>query len=107
MHGGVLQGLGYALIEDRIHDRQTGRIVTDDFERYKLPGVHETPRIDVLLLENYQGFSATDAYGVAEPATIPTALAIANAIYNALGVRLRALPMNRAAILAALAAGRG
>lgn len=106
VHGGVLQGLGYALIEERIYDRQTGRIVTDDLERYKLPGAHETPRIDVMLLENYQGFSATDAHGVAEPATIPTAPAIANAIYNALGVRLRALPMNHAAVLAALAERR-
>jgi len=106
VHGGVLQGLGYALLEERVLDRQTGHVVNADLERYKLPGAHEAPQIDVLLIENYQGFSATDAYGVAEPATIPTAPAIANAIYNAIGVRLRALPMNRAAILAALAAGR-
>jgi xanthine dehydrogenase YagR molybdenum-binding subunit len=106
VHGGVMQGLGYALMEERILDRQTGHIVNGDLERYKMPGVHEAPQIDVLLLENYQGFSATDAYGVAEPATVPTAPAIANAIYNAIGVRLRALPMNRAAILAALAARR-
>ena len=71
VHGGVLQGLGYALLEERILDRQTGRIVNADLERYKLPGAHEAPEIDVLLIENYQGFSATDAYGVAEPATIP------------------------------------
>lgn len=106
VHGGVLQGLGYALLEERVHDRQTGHVVNADLERYKLPGACEAPQIDVLLLENYQGFSSTDAYGVAEPATIPTAPAIANAIYNAIGVRLRALPMNRAAILAALAARR-
>jgi xanthine dehydrogenase YagR molybdenum-binding subunit len=106
VHGGVMQGLGYALMEERILDRQTGHVVNADLERYKMPGIHEAPRIDVLLLENYQGFSATDAYGVAEPATVPTAPAIANAIYNAIGVRLRALPMNRAAILAALAARR-
>ncbi len=55
--------------------------------------LHGDPRA----LENYQGFSATDAYGVAEPATVPTAPAIANAIDNAIGVPLRALPMNRAA----------
>ena len=61
----------------------------------------------MVLLENYQGFSATDAYGIAEPANIATAPAIANAVYNALGVRLRSLPMNRAAVLAALGAGRG
>jgi len=65
------------------------------------------PEVEVRLIENYQGFSATDAYGIAEPASIATAPAIANAICNALGVRLRALPMNRAAILAALGAGRG
>jgi xanthine dehydrogenase YagR molybdenum-binding subunit len=107
VQGGVMQGLGYALMEERVVDRQFGRVVNANLEQYKLPGVHELPRIDVLLLENYQGFSATDAYGVAEPATIATAPAIANAIYNATGVRLRALPMNRAAILAALAAKRG
>jgi len=103
VHGGVMQGLGYALMEQRLIDRQTGRIVNGDFEGYKVPGAFEAPKIDVLLLENYQGFSATDAYGIAEPSTIPTAPAIANAVYNAIGVRLRALPMNRAAILAALA----
>jgi len=105
VHGGVMLGLGYALIEQRLTDRQTGRIVNGDFEGYKVPGAFEAPKIDVLLLENYQGFSATDAYGIAEPATIPTAPAIANAVYNAIGVRLRALPMNRAALLAALAGG--
>jgi len=91
------------LIEQRLTDRQTGRIVNGDFEGYKVPGAFEAPKIDVLLLENYQGFSATDAYGIAEPSTIPTAPAIANAVYNAIGVRLFALPMNRAAVLAALA----
>ena len=106
LHGGVLQGLGYALIEQRLIDRQTGRIVNGDFEGYKAPGVFEAPKIDALLIENYQGFSATDAYGIAEPSTIPTAPAIANAVYNAIGVRLRALPMNRAAVLAALAGRR-
>jgi xanthine dehydrogenase YagR molybdenum-binding subunit len=106
VHGGVLQGLGYALLEERILDRNTGHIVNANLEQYKLPGAHETPRIDVRVIENYQGYSSTDAYGMAEPASIPTAPAIANAIYNAIGIRLRTLPMNRAAILAALASGR-
>jgi xanthine dehydrogenase YagR molybdenum-binding subunit len=106
IQGGVLQGLGYALLEERILDRQTGLMVNGDLEQYKLPGAYEVPAIEVHVLENYQGLSATDAYGVAEPANIATAPAIANAIHNALGVRLRALPMNRAAILTALAAGQ-
>jgi len=103
VQGGILQGLGYALFEERVFDRQTGLIVNGDLEHYKLPGAFETPEIEVQLIENYQGFSATDAYGIAEPSNIATAPAIANAIHNALGVRLRALPMNRAAVLTALA----
>ncbi len=102
VHGGVLMGLSYALYEDRILDQLTGRMVNPDLEQYKLAGPCETPAIDVVLLENYQGNSATDAYGIAEPANIATAAAIGNAVYNAIGVRLRNLPMNPAAILAAL-----
>ena len=56
----------------------------------------------MVLLENYQGQSATDAYGIAEPSNIATAPAIANAVFNAIGVRLRELPMTPAAVLAAL-----
>ncbi len=99
-------GIGYALLEQRVIDQHTGHMVNANLEQYKLPGPRETPPIEVVLLENYQGQSATDAYGIAEPSNIATAPAIANAIYNALGLRLRSLPMNRAAILTALAAGK-
>jgi xanthine dehydrogenase YagR molybdenum-binding subunit len=102
VHGGVLMGLSYALFEDRILDRKTGYMLNADLEHYKLVGTRETPQIDVILLENYQGQSATDAYGIAEPANIATAPAIANAVYNAIGVRLRRLPMTPAAVLSAL-----
>lgn len=102
IQGGVLMGLSYALFEERILDQHTGRMVNPNLEQYKLVGPRETPEIDVVVLENYQGNSATDAYGIAEPANIATAPAIANAVYNAIGVRLRALPMTPAAILTAL-----
>jgi len=102
VHGGVLMGLSYALFEERILDAHTGRMVNPNLEQYKLAGPRETPDIDVVLLENYQGQSATDAYGIAEPANIATAPAIANAVYNAIGVRVRNLPITPAAILAAL-----
>ncbi len=102
VQGGVLMGVSYALLEERILDQATGRMVNPDLEQYKLAGVRETPQIDVVVLENYQGQSATDAYGVAEPANIATAPAIANAVYNAIGVRLRSLPMTPATVLAAL-----
>jgi xanthine dehydrogenase YagR molybdenum-binding subunit len=102
VHGGVLMGLSYALFEERILDQHTGRMVNPDLEHYKIAGARETPAIDVVILENYQGNSATDAYGIAEPANIATAPAIANAVYNAMGVRMRGLPMTPAAIMAAL-----
>jgi len=102
VQGGVLMGLSWALLENRILDEHTGRMVNPDLEQYKIAGARETPQIDVVVLENYQGQSATDAYGIAEPANIATAPAIANAIYNAIGVRLHSMPMTPAAVLAAL-----
>jgi xanthine dehydrogenase YagR molybdenum-binding subunit len=77
-------------------------MVNPNLEQYKVAGSRETPAIDVVVLENYQGQSATDAYGIAEPSNIATAPAIANAVYNAIGVRMRELPMTPARVLAAL-----
>jgi xanthine dehydrogenase YagR molybdenum-binding subunit len=102
VQGGVLMGLSYALYEERVLDRHTGHVLNADLEHYKIARSRETPEIEVILLENYQGMSATDAYGIAEPSNIATAPAIANALYNAIGVRVRQLPMTPATILGAL-----
>ena len=102
VHGGILMGLSYALYENRVIDRHTGYVLNADLEHYKIARSRETPEIEVIVLENYQGTSATDAYGIAEPSNIATAPAIANAVYNAIGVRVRQLPMTPATILAAL-----
>jgi xanthine dehydrogenase YagR molybdenum-binding subunit len=77
-------------------------MVNADLEQYKLAGPHETPVIEVVVLENYQAIGLTDACGIAEPATIATAAAVANAVYNAIGVRMHELPMTPAALLAKL-----
>jgi xanthine dehydrogenase YagR molybdenum-binding subunit len=102
VQGGILQGISYALFEDRILDRHTGHMLNANLEQYKIIGARETPDIEVHLLENYQGRSSTDAYGIAEPSNIATAPAIANAIYNAIGVRLRRLPITPANVLTEL-----
>jgi len=102
IHGGIIMGLSFALFEERLLDRHTGHMVNADLEQYKLAGSRETPAIDVVILENYQAISATDACGIGEPATIATAAAVANAAYNATGTRMRSLPMTPAAVLAAL-----
>jgi xanthine dehydrogenase YagR molybdenum-binding subunit len=106
VNGGILMGLSWALLEDRILDRATGRMVNPNLEQYKLVGAREVPRIEVHLLEEYNGRSATDAAGIGEPANIATAAAIANAVHNAIGVRIRELPITPARVLAALASGR-
>lgn len=102
INGGILQGISYALYENRRLDRATGRMVNPNLEQYKILGAMETPEIEVVLLENYLARSSTDAGGIGEPATIPTAAAVANAVYNAIGVRLRELPITPARVLAAL-----
>ena len=103
INGGVIQGISYALFEDRILDRNTGIMVNPNLEQYKIAGSKDMPKIEPLIIEQYWGKSSTDAAGIGEPATVPTAAAIANAVYNAIGVRIRKLPMTPAVVLAALA----
>ncbi len=107
INGGVLQGISYALYENRILDRNTGLMVNPNLEQYKILGARETPRIDVHLIEEYIGRNSTDAGGIGEPSTIPTAAAIANAFYNATGARMREIPMTPARVLAALHGRKG
>jgi xanthine dehydrogenase YagR molybdenum-binding subunit len=102
VNGGVLQGISYALLEDRKLDRNTGIMVNPNLEQYKIVGVREMPKIEVHFIEDYQARSSTDASGIGEPSTIPTSAAIANAFYNATGVRMRQLPMTPARVLVAL-----
>jgi len=102
INGGVLQGISYALYEDRILDRQTGFMVNPNLEQYKIVGASETPKVQVHLIEQYWARSSVDAAGIGEPATIPTAAAVANAVYNAIGVRITRLPMTPAVVLDAI-----
>jgi xanthine dehydrogenase YagR molybdenum-binding subunit len=102
VNGGVLQGISYALFEQRRLDRNTGIMVNPNMEQYKIVGAMETPKIEAYFIEDYLGRSSTDAGGIGEPATIPTSAALANAFYNATGVRVRELPMNPPRVLAAL-----
>ena len=102
IEGGIQHGLSWALLEDRILDRATGRMVNPNLDQYRIAGARETPRIEIELLEEYWGRSATDASGIGEPANIATAAAVANAFFNATGVRMRELPMTPGRVLAAL-----
>ncbi len=107
IQGGIIQGISYALFENRILDRNTGIMVNPNLEQYKIAGSLDTPQIETYLVEYPAGQSSTGAVGIGEPATIPTAGAVANAVYHALGVRIRELPMTPARILAALESVKG
>ena len=102
VNGGVLQGISYALYEDRRLDRNTGIMVNPNLEEYKILGAKDIPQIEVHFIEDYLARSSTDASGIGEPATIPTAAAVANAVYSAIGVRVYDLPMTPARVLTAL-----
>jgi xanthine dehydrogenase YagR molybdenum-binding subunit len=102
INGGVIMGLGYALYEDRILDHNTGIQVNANMDQYKLPYSREIPKIEPLIIEHYGAFSSTDASGIGEPANVATAAAIANAVYNAIGVRMYELPMTPDKVLRAL-----
>jgi xanthine dehydrogenase YagR molybdenum-binding subunit len=104
IYGGVIQGASYALYEERHLDARSGLQLNANIDQYKIVGSREVPVIEVLLLEQLTGQSSTDARGVAEPANVATAAAIANAFYNATGKRIRTLPMTPANVLQALSA---
>jgi xanthine dehydrogenase YagR molybdenum-binding subunit len=104
IYGGVIQGVSYALYEERHLDPHTGVQLNANIDQYKIVGARETPSIEVHLIEQLGRQSSTDARGVAEPANVATAAAIANAFYNATGKRIRTLPMTSANVLAALRA---
>src|SRR5919106_102294 len=102
--GGVIQGVSYALYEERHLDPRSGHQLNANIDQYKMVGSRETPEIEVVLLEQLGAQSSTDARGVAEPSNVATAAAIANAFYNATGRRIRTLPITCANVLAALRA---
>jgi xanthine dehydrogenase YagR molybdenum-binding subunit len=104
IYGGVIQGVSYALYEERHLDSGTGVQLNANIDQYKIVGSRETPEIEVHVIEQLGRQSSTDARGVAEPSNVATAAAIANAFYNATGKRIRTLPMNPANVLAALRA---
>jgi xanthine dehydrogenase YagR molybdenum-binding subunit len=98
INGGVIMGMGYALYEERVMDDLSGVVLNPNFETYKLPGIADVPEIDVVLIN----MPERGVIGIGEPATVPTAAAIANAVANALGVRVSSLPITPAKVLAAL-----
>ncbi|MCB0106973.1 MAG: xanthine dehydrogenase family protein molybdopterin-binding subunit, partial [Caldilineaceae bacterium] len=105
--GGITQGIGFALTEARVIDPQSGVVLNANLEDYKVPTIADLPPITHARVGKPDlAANNTGAKGVGEPPLIPTAAAIANAIYDATGVRLRATPLSRQRLMAALAEQR-
>ncbi|MGN9907640.1 molybdopterin-dependent oxidoreductase [Phytohabitans sp. LJ34] len=102
VRGAVIQGIGWALYEERALDPTTGRVLTAGLEDYRIPGIADTPEIDLHF--DTDGFDHVPGGGVGlgEVATIPVAAAVANAVRDATGVRPYDLPIRPDRVLAGL-----
>ncbi len=100
IQGGVSMGLGYGLYEELVV--QDGEVLNPNFADYALPTAKDMPPIYSIIVETDDPAGPFGAKGMAEPACIPTAPAIANAVYDAVGVRIRELPITPEKVLKAL-----
>ena len=104
LEGGLAQGLGLALTEDYVIDKITGNLESNDFTTYKVPSSLDVPEIELVLVEKPDPTGPFGAKGVGEASPITTAPAIANAVYDAIGVRITEMPITPEKILKALKA---
>ncbi len=100
--GSVIQGIGYALYEARETDARTGHVLSSSMEDYRIPGIADMPRCEVHFDEAGFDHVPGGGVGIGEVATVPTSPAIANAVCNAIGVRLTEIPIRPDRIVAAL-----
>jgi xanthine dehydrogenase YagR molybdenum-binding subunit len=101
--GAMIQGISYALHEDKVFDHRTGRVVNPDFLHYKIAGPKDMPELEAHLVVVATGHTNTGAMGIGEPPAVAAPAAIANAVRNAIGVPVRSLPITPDKVLAALA----
>ncbi len=104
LEGGTAQGIGFALFEDPIISPENGAMLTDGFDKYKIPTILDMPEHETILVELGDPTGPFGAKSVGESGLFLQAPAIANAIYDAVGVRMRDVPMTPEKVLAALKA---
>jgi xanthine dehydrogenase YagR molybdenum-binding subunit len=102
VNGGIIMGVGFALMEERRLDPQLGLMVNPTMDDYKLPGSLDIPEITALFVEVSNGMSNTGVLGFGEAAHVATTAAIGCAVYDAIGVPVRSLPITPDKVLAAL-----
>jgi xanthine dehydrogenase YagR molybdenum-binding subunit len=94
IEGGIIQGLGLALMEQRIVDERLGRVMNANLEYYKVPTIRDIPEIEIIMINQPNLHANTiGALGAGEPPIIPTPGAVANAVAHAIGRPVTALPL--------------
>lgn len=102
-HGAIIAGVSYALMEERILDRNTAQMVNANLEFYLVAGQSDIPAMDVILIDQPE----RGVIGIGDPPATATAAAIANAVRNATGVTMRSLPMTPDKLLGEIERARG
>lgn len=105
--GAMIQGFTFALHEQRIMDRRSGRMLNGDFLNYKIAGPGDMPPMETVMFSVANGGNNVGAAGLGEPPSVAAPAAIANAVFNAIGVPVRHLPITPDKVLAALAQRKG
>ncbi len=101
--GGAIMGIGMALHEDLIYDRRNGQPLTGGFYGDRIMTHRDAPEIEVMFIESDDGYGPYGAKSIGESSKVPSVAAVANAIFNAIGRRMKDLPITRDKILGALA----
>jgi CO/xanthine dehydrogenase Mo-binding subunit len=97
--GGAIQGMGYGLTEDQLLDTKSGICLNPNLIDYKLFTIKDVPEIQAIAVESIDPYGPFGAKGVGEPPYSVPAPAIANAVYNAIGVRFDKIPINNRLVL--------
>jgi xanthine dehydrogenase YagR molybdenum-binding subunit len=103
VEGGIIQGIGHTLSEQRLLDPETGRVLTSTLDSYRMPTIADVPEIVCEFVDRPdQHLTNLGAKGLGEPPIVPIAAAIGNAIRDATGADVRELPISREEMLRAL-----
>jgi xanthine dehydrogenase YagR molybdenum-binding subunit len=103
VEGGIVQGIGHTLSEQRLLDPETGRVLTSTLDAYRMPTIADLPEIVCEFVDRPdEHLTNLGAKGLGEPPIVPTAAAIANAIRDATGADVHELPISREELLRAL-----
>jgi xanthine dehydrogenase YagR molybdenum-binding subunit len=107
VEGGIIQGVGHTLSEERLLDPETGRVLTTTLDSYRMPTIADVPEIVCEFVDRPdEHLTSLGSKGLGEPPIVPVAAAIANAIRDATGADVHELPISREEMLRALEAAK-